>query len=364
MRFNKELTNLSPTRKIFLCAVAIAFSCSASLVCAKSAGKIEKAEKAEKSEKKQDPLDFISDKYDTPERTLEFPASQTLGTIVVSENWRQRGRFTSSQRYTARGKLVLPKNRFVIFQANQAYFKEPRQLRLMPPNSFDAIQLKLMSMDDSEDELCDQALANISHLKGIRVVLLDKSEVTDAGMKHLAELPNLEYISAFLTPLRGTFLKDLRACKKLQAMSLDSDGLKDEEFKYLPGFPNLQILQLSRANVNNQGMKYIGGCQKLRWLDIGKNPAVTDESIQYLKQLKSLEQLEVQGTSITPAGLLQLKGSSLKLLTLAEGFLTRSQHAALLAAIPDLKINIRSMGGKVDDDTGTIWGQVSRKRRF
>jgi len=310
------------------------------------------------------PLDFISDKYDAPERVLQFPATQTLGTIVVAKDWRNRGRFKTSQLIQARGPVVVPKNNFITFQANQEFFRNPKQIRLFAPNSFDAIQLKLMSMDDSEDELCDQALANITHLKGIRVVLLDKSEVTDAGMKHLAELPNLEYISAFLTPLRGSFFKDLRGLKKLNAMSLESDGLKEEEFKYLPEIENLQILQLSRANVTNKAMKYLAGCKNLRWLDIGKNPRVTDESIPYLKQLKNLQELEVQGTSITVPGLLQLKGLPIRLLTVNDGALSKEQMSALKAALPELKINIRSVGGKVDEETGTIWGQMSRNRRF
>ncbi|MBS1989355.1 MAG: hypothetical protein JSS83_02495 [Cyanobacteria bacterium SZAS LIN-3] len=308
--------------------------------------------------------DVLENKWDAPERVLEFPPSLSLGTIIIQNDWRNRGRTSPAQIVQARGKVVIPKNRFVTFQASKEFFKNPKLIANFPPTAFDCVILKLMSMDDSEDDLCDHALAQMTHLKGIRAVILDKSEVTDSGMKALASLPNLEYISAFLTPLRGTFFKDLKGNKKLTAMSLDSVGLKDEEFKALADYPNLQMLQLSRANVTNQGMRYLAACKNLRWLDVGKNPGISDDSMQYIKQLKNLQHLEVHSTSLTGTALMQLKGTGVKFLATSDGTLNKQQIAALKAAMPDLLVTTKGGPATVDEETGTIFGQMSRQRRF
>ncbi len=88
-------------------------------------------------------------------------------------------------------------------------------------------------MEDSEDSLCDRALGHIGKLKGLRVLILDRSEISDQGMQPIAELTNLEYLSAILTPVRGTFLKDLRCLKKLQAIVIPSNGIVEGRVKIL-----------------------------------------------------------------------------------------------------------------------------------
>jgi hypothetical protein len=256
------------------------------------------------------------------------------------------------------------KDQFITFQPNAAFFKNPKLISQLPADAIDCLELKLMSMDDAEDVLCDRALGLIGHLKGLRVLIVDKSEVSDEGMKQIAGLTNLQYISAFLTPLRGTFLKQLRSLKKLQALELPSNGLQEQELKYLPEYPSLQHLLVSRTNLTNEGMKYIAGCTKLKRLDLSKNPGIGDESIQYLKQLQALSNLSIDSTSITSQGLLKLKGLNLKVLTLPEAKYPSDQVAAVRAAFPQAAVFFRGGPKKVDDETGTIYGQMSRQRRF
>ena len=86
----------------------------------------------------------------------------------------------------ARGKVVIPADTFVTFDAGLNFFKNPQIIAGLPANAFDAMNLQMLSMDDAEDGYCDRALASISHLTGLRVLSLDKSEISDDGMKKIA----------------------------------------------------------------------------------------------------------------------------------------------------------------------------------
>jgi hypothetical protein len=316
------------------------------------------------SARTQDCEDVLDYKWTAPARVLNFPANQSLGTLIIQRDWHNQGRTSPSTLLKAQGKVAVAKDMFVTLQANSAYFRNPQSLGQLPANAIDGIELKLMSMDDSEDELCNQALANMCNLKGLRVLVLDKSEVSDDGLKKIACLTNLEYISAFLTPLRGSFLKDLRTLKKLEALMMPSTGLKEDELRYLPEYPALQHLLMSHTNLSDKGMKYIGSCAQLKRLDVSRNPAITDQSIQYLQKLKSLQQLSVDGTAITFQGLQKLKGLNLNHLVLPEGQDSRKQGAQLQALFPKAIIYYRGRPKAVDDDTGVLYGQMSRQRHF
>ena len=111
-------------------------------------------------------------------------------------------------------------------------------------------------------------------------------------------------------------------------------------------------------------MKYIGGCARLKRLDLSKNPGVGDDSIPYLKQLKQLRVLSIDDTSITPQGLLKLKGAGFTSLVLSQGKISRAQLAQIHSAFPKAHIGYRGGAKAVDEETGTLWGQMSRQRKF
>jgi hypothetical protein len=306
----------------------------------------------------------LKDRWSAPERILDFPTNVSVGTIATQPDWHKRGAASPERILPARGKIVVPINQFVTFQPNSEFLKNPKLISQLPANAIDCFELKLISMEESEDALCDKALGGIGHLKGLTVLLLDRSEVSDTGIRQIAGLTNLVYLSAFLTPLRGTFLKDLRSLKKLQALALPSIGLQEEELKYLPEYPALEHLLLSRTNLTAKGLKYIARCAKLRRLDLSKNPGVGDDCIPYIRQMKALRNLAVDDTSITFQGLLQLEGTNFTQLELTEGRYSHDQLALFHSTFPQSHILFRGGVKKIDDETGTIYGQMSRQRHF
>jgi hypothetical protein len=296
------------------------------------------------------------------ERILNFPGDLSLGFLHLEPraNRAENGTPGKTRSIQARGKIIIPKNTFVTFEANKEFFKNPTLLAKFPVNAFDSIMLRMLSMDDAEDEFCDRAIPAISHLTGLLELNIDRSEVTDAGLKKIAGLANLQHITAFLTPIRGEFLKDTTSLKKLRILELDAVGLKEEYLQSLPLYPSLVSLHLGHAHISDKGMPFIAKCPKVEELDIGKNPAIDDQGLAYLKNLKTLHYLNIFESAVTPKGILALKGLKLKSVILPGKLYPEPIMAQLKAAFPEAQFTARWTKSKMDDDTKAIFSPMTR----
>lgn len=264
----------------------------------------------------------------------------------------------------ARGKINIPKDMLVRFEANRFFFVNPQIVKGFAPDSFDVVNLRLISMDDNEDDLVDRALAAMTHLKGIRWLVLDKSETSDLGFKSVAKLTDLEQLDGFLTPTQGAFLKDCTSLKKLQIMSFDSVTIREEYLKYLKDYPSLRALSLSHTGMSNLGLKSIADCVTLQELVVGRNLRITDAGLWQLRTLRKLRSLNLQDTAVTTKGILSLKGVPLRDLMVSSTSVSQSDIPALRAVFPGLNVMIKNEKPTVDDDTNTIFGQLSRHRKL
>jgi len=96
-----------------------------------------------------------------------------------------------------------------------------------------------------------------------------------------------------------------RSAYLLEAVS--TAGVRDEDMKEMKDlFDGVEEVSLEGAAIDGSGLKYLSG------LDIVvlnlSGTRVEDANLGYLRDLKSLHQLELQGTTITGAGLKELKG--------------------------------------------------------
>src|SRR5262245_23977591 len=111
------------------------------------------------------------------------------------------------------------------------------------------------------DEAEDRAIAVIEKLGGsfvrdekkaeqpVVMVRLADTQVTDAGLKELAALKQLEVLSLERTNVTDAGLKELAALKQLQALILRGTKVTDAGLKELAALKQLQALILERTNV-------------------------------------------------------------------------------------------------------------------
>ena len=271
---------------------------------------------------------------DKPEvRTLKFPDDKSIGALLwfrpkhsdpdaySSYSWGDR------QISGAKGlvKVTVPANTLLLLDANKQVFMNPELLKEVPAYGIDILRISAISLDDSEDGLCDQALGYVSGIKGLRGLTVDRSEATDAGLSKIKDLPRLRCISAFLSGISGTCFKTLAKLPNLEELSIPWCKLDLKNMAYLPQFPNLQILDVSKDSIDEKAAIEIGRCKKLKDLSLRGNRLFDDRCLRHFSSLKNLQYLDIAETKITVAGLKYLTGCKLKQLTL-EYTLARNQQ--------------------------------------
>jgi Leucine-rich repeat (LRR) protein len=155
--------------------------------------------------------------------------------------------------------------------------------------------------------------------------------VDDAGLAHLSTLHELEELALGATHVGNNGLATLKQLKKLKYLYLRHTSVTDAGLIHLRGMVNLQGLDLFAIGITSKGMQDIGTLTNLKFLnlsltqvdDIGlrdlKNllqlgdvslegcKNVNESGLIELHVLKSLRELNIKGTKITPTGFEQLK---------------------------------------------------------
>ena len=132
-------------------------------------------------------------------------------------------------------------------------------------------------------QVTDTALAALRHLPRLTALYLCGSEITDAGLKHVADL---------------TQLKRLNLCWGLQ--------ITDEGLANLKGLRQLECLDLGLCQVSDIGLSHISGLTRLEELNLAQTE-VTDAGLKHLQGLTQLKSLDLSFTRIAGAGLAALK---------------------------------------------------------
>lgn len=145
----------------------------------------------------------------------------------------------------------------------------------LPPGPFE-IQQILGKLDDTE-------LTNLSAVPGIKRLLLQGSELTEAG---LAVLPTWK---ESLTHL------DLGGCK-----------ITDANLKHIIPLSNLVVLGLNGSTITHEGIVQIMQLKKLEALHLVGGPVI-DAGAESLGGMRSLLHLDITGTRISAGGVQQLK---------------------------------------------------------
>ncbi|MCH8046346.1 MAG: leucine-rich repeat domain-containing protein [Planctomycetes bacterium] len=110
----------------------------------------------------------------------------------------------------------------------------------------------------------------------------DDPIVTDAGLKYLNALTNLE------------------------TLNLDGTNITDAGLEHLKGLTNLRTLYLNDTKVTDLGLVYLEGLTELEYINLW-NTNITDAGLRHLKGLASLETLLLYRTKVTDAGVKNLQ---------------------------------------------------------
>ena len=219
--------------------------------------------------------------------------------------------------------------------------------------------LKALTLYGKCHGLTDATLAHFAGLTALEELGTDGIQVTDAGLKHLAALPNLRTASFFHIAypdkgFTGAGFAAFKSLPKLERLTVAGTPFNDQgmaaiaqltqlrEFRtwhtYQTQIGNAQLLPLT-------GLRALHLGQRLRKWNGQPNPlSLDDATLSTLAKMKSLESLSLDEVRLTTAAIAQLKAlPNLKKLTLARTELTDGDVGKLRAELPGVTVDFKPM---------------------
>lgn len=108
-------------------------------------------------------------------------------------------------------------------------------------------------------------------------------EVTDEGLRHIAEMTQLTTLSFQSTPVTDAGLEHLQELTRLHWLSLQHTQVTDVGLKCLAGLSQLESLWLNGTQVTDAGLEHLAGLTQLRDVYL-PNTQVSDSGVKKLQQ--------------------------------------------------------------------------------
>ena len=162
------------------------------------------------------------------------------------------------------------------------------------------------------DSISNEGLAKLKTLKSLERLTLSCKNVTIAGLSHLNELPDIVDLKVRNIKYDNSGL-DISGLSKLQKLRLTlshkgNGFVRDEDMACLKKLKHLRRLvfgDISSSVITDAGIAYLKDLPDMRFLFCG-SPYLTDKSLCYLANMKTLESLTIAG-NFTDDGLCYLE---------------------------------------------------------
>ncbi len=163
-------------------------------------------------------------------------------------------------------------------------------------------------VDFRNRSLTDAGLRHLRGLGELQSLSLSDTQVTDAGLVQLESLTHLRELDLMRTSVTDAGLAHLQVLAELRSLVLANAKVTDDGLAYLRGLTQLQLLELHDTCVTDAGLVHLRGLSQLRELHLS-HTQVTDAGLVHLRSLSRLELLELTDTLVTEAGAAELQKS-------------------------------------------------------
>lgn len=116
----------------------------------------------------------------------------------------------------------------------------------------------------------DDLVPLVAKVESLHLLHLMGSDITDKGVKGLAQLVHLEEITLpFCEKVTGTGFNVSDGFKNLRKLGLTKTKVNDEGLEGIAKLPALEELDLSNTDITDAGLKHLGSMKKLKKLALG-----------------------------------------------------------------------------------------------
>lgn len=171
----------------------------------------------------------------------------------------------------------------------------------------------LRNLDLRDCPISNDGLTHLTNLTGLRALRLSgKSGATtidDAGMDSVGKLIGLKALLLDFLWVSGEGLSQLGKLDGLQELYLAGTLVGDEDLAQVSLFPKLKKLRISKlSQVTGQGLSHVKQLTSLEDLDLSENSSLFDPDMVHLSEMKNLKRLNLWRVAITDAGVEPLAG--------------------------------------------------------
>jgi serine/threonine protein kinase/WD40 repeat protein/phage FluMu protein Com len=206
---------------------------------------------------------------------------------------------------------------------------------------------------DKEQEVRVAKDTSAGEFQVIKIDCSENPRITDAGLKNLVGLKNLNWLNLCRTTLTDAGMIHLKGLTSIENIGLWETGITDGGLESLVGFKKLKGLGMSNTKITDAGMVHLKGLTSIENLGL-RDTSVTDAGLKHLAGLESLRGVELIRTKVTADGVKKLS-------TALPGCKIESDHGIFgpkAAADPERKAAtwVVSIGGavKVNDQETEI----------
>lgn len=152
---------------------------------------------------------------------------------------------------------------------------------------------------DKEEEFTAEEVRAITRSSHMRTVRLNMSYGERFRRTHL-DAPNGMNWALGTESLTSELLEPLTKLQRIDSLALHCESMDSEALASLSKLPTLQALQITAGKITADNLKCLGGCSSLRSLIIDCNNEASDHGLDQLIPLKSLTQLILCCSELTP----------------------------------------------------------------
>jgi predicted Ser/Thr protein kinase len=237
-------------------------------------------------------------------KIFNFPKDYSIGHLSIEKR--------DDIRLPARGEVKVPVDAKLSFVPNSSFLAHPQFLRNFGPYDVSIIDFREAGITDNNQykitprvSMTDDELLYCNHLKGLQGLGLKNVNITDVGLEYIKDLP-LKQLNVDGTDVTGKGLKKMRCLKNLIFLRACHLTEGDEILKALAGSTSIQDLAVTGSDVGDDDLKYLTTMPNLTELNIGYNMRITDKGLKYIAQLKKLQVISIDQTSVTAEPLLKV----------------------------------------------------------
>jgi serine/threonine protein kinase len=198
-------------------------------------------------------------------------------------------------------------------------FDEPGRpivhVNFLPGTAVDDVLEELLPLTDigvmglQGTQITDAGLKHVAGFKKMFQLYLGQTKVSDVGLKELAHHPRLEHLGIENTRVTDEGIHSLAPLKTLKYLNIGGTAITDGCMKDINGFRQMEMLCLYSTAVTDAGMKELKDLTKLRTILLN-DTGVTNAGIKELAPLTQLTKINATNTAINEVGLNALKESA------------------------------------------------------